>query len=81
MLNTLSNYTVTFTHFLTCSSSSYKGVKTAHLGDLLSECTLSLSPMLREARDKLETEKTRWREPGCETRCTTQHDTVTPTPQ
>lgn len=42
-------------------------MKESHLGVLFSECTLSLSPRLSEARDKLETEKTRGREPGCET--------------
>lgn len=37
----------------------------AYLGVFLSEPTLSLLPMFREARDKLDAEKTRGREPGC----------------
>ena len=43
----------------------------AYLGALFSDCVLSLSPRFSEASDKLETEKTQGREPGCETQ--TQH--------
>lgn len=70
---------VFFKLYFTCYTSSSRLSKTSHLGDLLSEWTLSLSPRLREARDKLETEKTRWREPGCEVRCGTAQHSYTDT--
>lgn len=71
-----------FVFFFYCISrytSSSRLIKTSHLGDLFSEWTLLLSPRLREARDKLETEKTRWREPGCEMRCGTAWHSYTDT--
>lgn len=73
------NPTLFIAFHMTCYTSRYKLVKTSYLGALFSEWTLSLSPRLREARDKLETEKTRWREPGCETRCGTARHSYTDT--